>query len=254
MLRAMETTESLDPGCLDRLAGGLFEPFWQRTTAEAAVSLPGLTLVRWQRRLDPAALLTPGEFSRFQQMKHPEAADLYGQGRSALRFCGSHRTGCRPTEVAIGREANGKPFFEDSGLPAFNKSHSHGNLAIGFNTLGPIGIDLECIRRRTAPERLAERYFHPTEAEALRACDPSVRNFAFLALWVCKEASLKLSGEGLAGGIDDARVVEIGPQRALVSRGRSAATVSLQLFQFDEFLGAIATEGGFPVANWAIAD
>jgi len=254
MLALMETLDSLDAAALERLADGLFEPFWGRISAEEVAGRPGLNLVRWQRRLPPSEWLNAEERERLARFRNEEAALLYGQGRSALRFCGARLAGCPPLELEIDREANGKPFFATAGLPAFNKSHSHGQLAIGFNDAGPIGIDLECRIRPTSPDRLATRYFHPTESDALAGCDPSVRHVAFLVLWVCKEAALKLSGEGLAGGLEDARVVEISPERALVVRGRSRELVAIQLFQFGNFLGAIATHGGFPVANWVIAD
>lgn len=245
--------ERLTSGLVARVSAGSVRR-WRILPAEAALAERGPSVIRWRRVLAPGEWLSAGERERVAGMRHAESARLYAAGRAALRFAGGLWSGRSAGEVRILRGPAGKPQFADPGLPQFNKSHSHGELVIGVAPSDPVGIDLECRRRRVAVDRLAERFFHRSEWEALRACPEAGRKEAFLWLWVCKEAALKRTGEGLAGGLEDARVVEVGPDQARLERVQSGAEVRLALFSFGDYLGAITTCCDSPVANWLIAD
>ncbi len=63
----------------------------------------------------------------------------------------------------------------------------------------PVGVDLEPVDRQTghAVTELAERFFHPTESEALKLLPGILQTGAFLDLWLKKESVAKLTRKGL---------------------------------------------------------
>ena len=89
---------------------------------------------------------------------------------------------------------NGKPYFEDDGL-SFNLSHA-GQYAVCAVGQGALGCDIELMRPIT--ERVAERFFHPSETAMLASePDPEQRQALFFRLWTLKESVLKAAGTGL---------------------------------------------------------
>jgi 4'-phosphopantetheinyl transferase len=100
------------------------------------------------------------------------------------------------------RDAHGRPRLQaplqdlDTGW-----SHSGDRLLLALGQQVRLGIDLEHLRPRPRALELAERFFAPSEAHALRAVDPGARELAFLRLWCAKEAVLKAHGRGLAFGL-----------------------------------------------------
>jgi phosphopantetheinyl transferase len=76
---------------------------------------------------------------------------------------------------------------------------------------------------------LATRFFFPGETAQIMSVDEEERKLTFLRYWVCKEAMVKLSGDGIYHGLRYARV-------DLAADGRSRGTyqgrnVSLWEFQ-----------------------
>lgn len=89
---------------------------------------------------------------------------------------------------------NGKPYFEDTGV-SFNLSHA-GQYALCAVGPGELGCDIELVR--PFKERVAERFFHPSETAMLAAePDPAKRQALFFRLWTLKESVLKAAGTGL---------------------------------------------------------
>jgi 4'-phosphopantetheinyl transferase len=64
-----------------------------------------------------------------------------------------------------------------------------------------LGVDLEYTDAHPE-EGIAERFFSPREAAALRGLPPPERREAFFACWTRKEAYLKARGDGLALHLD----------------------------------------------------
>ena len=94
----------------------------------------------------------------------------------------------------IERTDRGKPYFVGTHLH-FSITHTprHVFCALAEN---PVGIDAEEMDRRISL-RLAEKILSPAEfARYQKAPD---KRAALLRLWVLKEASVKLTGEGLRG-------------------------------------------------------
>ena len=130
-------------------------------------------------------------------------------GRELLAKLYRQETGEDCPEVRIAQR--GKPYFVDSSWH-FSISHTKHHV---FCALGrqPVGIDAEEMDRQ--PDlRLADKVL--SESERKRYDAAVDKRATFLKLWVLKEASAKLTGEGLRGypnGTDfdpeDPRVMEL---------------------------------------------
>ena len=111
-------------------------------------------------------------------------------------------------------EAGGKPYLmpaaEDLCPPHISIAHTQGLIACAMAD-APVGLDTERLHRRVAPA-LARRILSAPEQAAYAALPEAARGAFLLRRWVVKEAHLKRTGEGLAGGMarltvaDDGRV------------------------------------------------
>ena len=113
-------------------------------------------------------------------------------GRTLLAQMFRNATGEDLPSIAI--PPRGKPYFPDSPWH-FSISHTRRHAFCALAKC-PLGIDAEEMDRIINP-KLAEKVLSP--AEKLRYEGYADKNDAFLRLWVLKEASVKLTGEGLTG-------------------------------------------------------
>lgn len=118
--------------------------------------------------------------------------------------------GIEEGQVTYGYGPNGKPYLESVGgtvgtadgstagtAPAihFNLSHSHG-LAVLAISDGEVGVDVEMIGE--AKLNVAGRFFTAQEMILLQETSPGDQADLFYGLWTCKEAYMKLTGQGMA--------------------------------------------------------
>ena len=94
----------------------------------------------------------------------------------------------------IATSPRGQPYFPDSSWH-FSISHTKRHAFCALSRI-PVGIDAEEMDRKINP-RLADKVL--SGQEKLRFQHFEDKNDAFLRLWVLKEASAKLTGEGLKG-------------------------------------------------------
>ena len=107
-----------------------------------------------------------------------------------------------PEPPTLVRDEHGKPHAPDLHGIDFNLSHSGKHALIAVAIGQPLGVDIEMQGRARSIEEIAQRYFAPSEAMALQALPPDLRDAAFLRLWTGKEAVLKAIGQGLSFGLD----------------------------------------------------
>jgi len=145
-------------------------------------------------------LLKDGEIKRYLRMTHQEAREDYAASQAGLRSVLGHYAGCPPDAVPLQRRERGKPFLANG--PEFNLSHSAGQVfaAVAFH---PVGLDIESATRQVDFTGLASKFFSPFEQERIAASPRESRNRMFLRHWVCKEATVKLSGDGIFHGLRD---------------------------------------------------
>ena len=154
-----------------------------------------------------AAIFSPEERQRADLFRLDAPRQRFVIARAALRILLSRYLGVTPAELAITVNAYNKPRLADeqhaTGL-RFNVAHS-GNLALVAITYGcEIGVDVERLRTVRHAEHIAQRYFHPSEIEAILAAP--YRDAAFMRCWTGKEAVLKAIGTGITGSLADFQV------------------------------------------------
>lgn len=149
--------------------------------------------------------LSPAEQERAAAMRHADKQRHFIAARSALRMILSRYVGIAPEKLPLASAAQGKPFLDMADVPQFNITHARSKALIAVASVA-IGIDLEFPRSVRHLDRLVEHYFAPEEEKILTALPDDQRAQAFLAAWTRKEACLKATGEGIAGGLHRYRV------------------------------------------------
>jgi 4'-phosphopantetheinyl transferase len=122
-------------------------------------------------------------------------------------------------------------------------------LALYAITLGRrIGIDVEELRPMTDAEAVAARFFSARENAVLQSLRARQKRHAFFDCWTRKEAYLKATGQGLAGGPEriDVTLTPGDPPQLLRVYGnpREACRWSMRaLYPAEGYIGALAVEG-----------
>lgn len=146
--------------------------------------------------------------------------------RAALRLLLGHHLAVGAQDVALGVGPHGRPRLhgDAAGAIDFNLSHSDDIAMLGFSRDHRIGVDIERIRNDIDIERLAERFFTPTERRMLSTTGPDQLR-TFFAIWTRKEACLKASGPGLtvapetfAVDLEDGELVDLDNHGAWATR------------------------------------
>ena len=153
--------------------------------------------------------LSPDERERAGRFVRAADSRRFIAGRGILRSLLSRATGVEPSSVSFAYNEYGRPFLAPvSGLPMviFNVSHSAGKALYALSARAPVGIDLERIRPSPNFSGIAERFFTPAEASALRSLPERQRLDAFFTCWTRKEAFVKAVGKGLYSRLDHVEV------------------------------------------------
>lgn len=155
--------------------------------------------------------------------------------------------GVAPDRVELVENEHGRPHFAAAhGTPLdFNWSHSGERALVAIGRGAALGIDLELRRERARALEIAERYFSPDEAAALRRLPVTERSVAFLELWTAKEAVLKALGRGIAFGLHRLSI-NIGHDQLVMQQfeGEDIATWQLRRLHLDSTqIAALAWRG-----------
>lgn len=151
-----------------------------------------------------APWLSEAERARRDRIVHPRALAEFLAGRRLVRELVGGLLDVAPAAVqivenqygalALDPEAHGRRW-------RFNISHTDGLVALAVAD-APIGVDVENVRRKGRTVELADRFFAPSEAAALRALPEPLQRDRFFDLWTLKEAYIKARGMGLAIPLD----------------------------------------------------
>jgi 4'-phosphopantetheinyl transferase len=151
------------------------------------------------------ALLSPAERQEAQLIVSPGPRNEHVAGRAFLRLVLSCHEAVPPRGWVFARESRGRPFVTGParcGL-AFNLSHAGGLIVCAVSAAGLLGVDVEDLRRSAAMEKIARRFFAPSELRDLNGLPPSQRAARFYGLWTLREAYLKARSLGLALPLDE---------------------------------------------------
>jgi 4'-phosphopantetheinyl transferase len=122
-----------------------------------------------------------------------------------LRQSVSAIAGGTPDCVIIKRAQNGKPeLLQDSvAIPSrFNLSHTEGMVVVALARDVEVGVDVERLNRKFAPE-IVEYLCSAEEAQEISHLPTQHRSVAYIKLWTLKEALVKASGQGLSTKISE---------------------------------------------------
>lgn len=193
----------------------------------------------WRLVAEEVHLLSEDERAHADKFHSVTARAAFVMGRSGVRRAAAIYTGIEPQDLVVAPSSSGKPHFANAAIH-FNLSHSGGTVVAAFSG-SPVGIDIESRGRCRDFLGIADRFFHPDEAADIRQ---SPDEDQFLRLWTGKEAMLKLSGDGLSGGLSEARPREDGTGTL---RGQE---IRLARFSFDRIVGAVASFRPAEVKGW----
>ena len=110
----------------------------------------------------------------------------------------------------LAKESTGKPFVLEGDVAAschVSWSHSGAYLAAAATSAGPVGIDIETVRRDRNIAGIAECAFGPMELKRFRQEGEA----GFYRVWTLREAIAKANGTGLAEVTDRHDRVADGP-------------------------------------------
>ena len=217
-------------------------------TTEAAFLAPpsgeisldgGIHVWRVARHAGDESLLSRNEALQAAKFQSADARATFVAGRSGVRRIASLYSKIPPADLLIETAADGKPFFSNAEIH-FNLSHTGSTVVAAFAG-SAVGIDIEARGRCRDFVGIARRFFDPSEADAIsRSHDED----QFLRLWTGKEAMLKLSGEGISGGLAGASPGEEG------SGSLGGKNVRTAGFFFENIIGAVASFQPFEVKGW----
>jgi len=162
---------------------------------QADFSLPA-----WQWE-EAWAMLSSDEKKRAEGYIFPADRERFILRRGLLRLLISFHTGMEPAQVRLGMNRYGKPFLENPppNQPLyFNLSHSGAVTAYVFSKAGETGVDIEKVDPAYPWEPVSKHFCSNGELEQILSLPENQRQRAFFTLWTCKEAYLKMTGQGLS--------------------------------------------------------
>jgi phosphopantetheinyl transferase len=179
------------------------------------------------------ACLSQSEIQRADQFKAPRRRQQFLCGRALLRAVLDRYTGDPAASHVLTANEDGKPRCANG--PAVSIAHSGNVVVCAATDEGEIGIDIEVPGRRRHIKGIEENYFAEDEARWLTT-QPNDR---FYMLWVLKEAWLKATGSGLAGGLDSLSCIVTPPD--IVVRNADHELKALSLYAVERALIGLAT-------------
>ncbi len=156
-----------------------------------------------------AALMTPEERARHDRYYFERDRRLFLATRALVRTVLScYHPAVTPAQWRFAEGERGKPYITGpsgpsgpSGAPPihFNLSNTPGLVVCAVSLAHPaLGVDAESLLRSGETVSIADHYFSPREARALRALAPEQQRERFFAYWTLKESYIKARGLGLA--------------------------------------------------------
>jgi len=145
----------------------------------------------------PAQILSQHECERADGFRFGSDRQHFVAAHIALRQVLSAHTGLPGDALDFAVGAFGKPSLQGRPRTQFSMSHCQGLALIAIGGRGPLGVDVELLRKVPDAAALAARHFTRRENEALSALPEHERDRAFLTCWTRKEACLKAIGVGM---------------------------------------------------------
>ena len=160
---------------------------------------------RWSTLTD---VLSDDERAKAARFRFDEPRRQFIMCRAILKILLANCCRVETNRIQLEYGAHGKPALSLAELPVgtpameFSVSHSgrFGLIAVSLKT--PIGVDIEAWNPAVKHQRLAERFFAPTEVIELSKLPLESQLAGFYRCWTSKEAYLKATGRGLSLPLD----------------------------------------------------
>ncbi|MGD1702459.1 4'-phosphopantetheinyl transferase family protein [Dapis sp. BLCC M229] len=152
-----------------------------------------------------STILSPDEIERANRFYFERDKNRFIIARGTLRKIISRYLNIEPKKLQFSYSDHGKPYLKNTSI-LFNLSHSQDLALYAVTKVNLIGIDLEYIRPMNDAESLAKRFFSAQEYNLISQLPPQKQQETFFKLWTCKEAYLKATGDGLAGGLEKVEI------------------------------------------------
>ena len=194
-----------EPSSLDE-TGAIDNAPRQETPPIRPLSPPAHGIDLWWCELDvmPAglewcfAVLSGPERERAARYGNPALRERYAIGRAALRCVLGQTLELDPADVPIVRGNRGRPRLDAATDLDFNVSHTGSAALIGLIRGARIGVDIERADREINVAGIARKFLTDNERRAVIVLDDDAARRRVLALWTCKEAMSKATGDALS--------------------------------------------------------
>lgn len=139
------------------------------------------------------AVLDRAEISRSRQFRFDPDRHAYVLAHALRRFALGQELGVDPPSLVFSQDESGKPLLAAPASPLvfFSHSHTRGQVAFALSFDGPVGIDVETVRRNAADPALLDGLVVRPEADACTSSE-------FYFYWTALEAFWKSDGAGLS--------------------------------------------------------
>ena len=145
------------------------------------------------------ALLSEAEQARAARFGTRALRDRYVVGRASLRIVLGDLLGVAPGRLPIVRGFRGRPRLAIDVPIDFNVSHTgHVALLGALEGVARLGVDVERSDRLVNVAGIARKFLTEHERDALAMLDRDSARRRVLALWTCKEAMSKATGDALS--------------------------------------------------------
>ncbi len=151
------------------------------------------------------ALMTPEERARADRFHFERDRHRYRVTRALVRSVLSRYAPVAPADWRFEATSYGRPLIVNPHAEAqslsFNLTHTSDLIVLAVTRGRAIGVDTENISRGAMLD-VANRFFAPSECEALTALPAEAQATRFFELWTLKESYIKARGMGLSIGLD----------------------------------------------------
>lgn len=183
---------------------------WQAVSFEQNLSLAPDELHLWciplqinaSQAEQALSILNDSQQDKYQRREVQQLKTSYLAGRFYLNHLLSAYTKSENQAVELSYGRLKKPHLSNNPLQLhFNYTDTVlGNSAWGlfaFTRYAEVGVDLECLERRSKFDTIAGRRFSVAEQEFVTKSDGTIDPHRFLAIWTRKEAYGKATGKGI---------------------------------------------------------
>jgi 4'-phosphopantetheinyl transferase len=146
-------------------------------------------------------LMTPDERERQQRFRFEKGRHEYLVTRALVRTVLSHYAAVTPHEWRFVSNAYGRPEIASPSYHlrlCFNLSHTDGLIVCIVALDREVGVDVENLDRPGETVEIADQFFSPTEATALRSLPLAAQRQRFFDYWTLKESYIKARGMGVS--------------------------------------------------------